>query len=282
LDMILLFLTDMATSFVSLGILFQFYQLAVHCKGKACLALTGFVMHNQIIELVLNDMSEIKKQRFIKIAHRGASAYEPENTLRSFKRAIEMKADMIELDVRLSYDRHLVIMHDENVDRTTNGHGLVREKTLSELKKLDAGKGERIPTFEEVIDLAKGKAGFVIELKEPGTEKGVISLVKENNLIEDAFIVSFNQDTLRNARKLEPTIRTGLILFSSPDPVKLAKECLADAVAPFHDFVAKDLIEKAHSNNLILITWTVDNRKRAEELGEIGVDGIVTNKPDLI
>src|ERR1700756_80457 len=117
LDMILLFLTDMATSFVSLGILFQFYQMAVHCRGKACLAPTGFVMHNQIIELVSDDMREIKnkKQRFIKIAHRGASAYEPENTLRSFKRAIEMKTDMIELDVRLSYDRHLVVMHDEEV-----------------------------------------------------------------------------------------------------------------------------------------------------------------------
>ncbi len=218
---------------------------------------------------------------FIIIAHRGASAYEPENTLRSFTRAIEMGADMIELDVRLSRDKHLVIMHDEKVDRTTNGHGFVKEKMLSELKKLDAGMGESIPTLEEVIALAKGKAGFVIELKEPGTEGGALNLIKINNLIEDVFIVSFNQDLIKGVKDLEPKIKTGLILFSSPDPIRLAKECHADAVAPFHDFVPKELIERAHKNNLKLITWTVDSREEAETLIDAGVDGIVTNKPDL-
>jgi glycerophosphoryl diester phosphodiesterase len=229
-------------------------------------------------------MSEFEnsKQRFIKIAHRGASAYEPENTLRSFKRAIEMKADMIEFDVRLSRDRHLVIMHDERVDRTTNGDGPVKEKTLSELRRLDAGKEERVPTLEEVIDLARGKTGFVIELKEPGTEEGIISLVKEDGLVGDVFIVSFYQDLIKRVKCLEPRIRTGLILYSSPDPIGLAKGCIADAVAPFHDFVTKDLVQRAHDSGLIIITWTVDNREEAEELRDMGVDGIVTNKPDLI
>jgi glycerophosphoryl diester phosphodiesterase len=228
------------------------------------------------------NMNGIKEQHFIKIAHRGASAYEPENTMRSFKRAIEMGADMLEFDVRLSRDGHLVIMHDEQVDRTTNGYGLVGEKTLSELKKLDAGNGARVPTLEEVIDLAKGKTGFVIELKESDTEEWVISLIKENGLIEDVFIVSFHQDLLKRVKELEPTIRTGLILHSSPDPIRLAKECLADAVAPFHDFITRDLVQKAHDNNLILITWVVDSRERAEKLRDMWVDGIVTNKPDVI
>ncbi|MER3446394.1 MAG: glycerophosphodiester phosphodiesterase [Candidatus Dadabacteria bacterium] len=226
--------------------------------------------------------TEINNQRFIKIAHRGASAYEPENTIRSFKKAIKMRADMIEFDVRLSRDRHLVIMHDERVDRTTNGNGLVREKTLSELRRLDAGKGERIPTFEEVIDLAKGKTGFVIELKEPGTEGGVISLVIENSLIGDVFVVSFYPDLIKRVKDLEPRIRTGLILYSSPDPIGLAKGCLADAVAPFHNFITEDLVKKAHSSGLIIITWTVDIREEAEKLKDMGLDGIVTNKPDLI
>ncbi len=233
---------------------------------------------------ILSGMNEIKndKRHFIKIAHRGSSAYEPENTLHSFKRAIEMGANMIELDVRLSRDGHLVIMHDEEVDRTTNGHGLVGEKTLGELKKLDAGNGERVPTLEEVIDLAKGKTGFVIELKESGSEEGVISLIKENGLIEDVFIVSFNQDLIKKVKELEPTIRTGLILYSSSDPIRLAKECLADVVAPFYNFVVKDLVQEAHDSNLILITWTVDSREEAEELKDMGVDGIVTNKLDVI
>lgn len=227
-------------------------------------------------------MNSINKQRFIKIAHRGASAYEPENTLRSFKRAIEMKADMIEFDVRLSRDGHLVIVHDERVDRTTNGDGMVKEKTLSELRKLDAGKGERVPTLEEVINFARGKTGFVIELKEPGTEGGVISLVKEDGLIGDVFIVSFHRDLIKRVKDLEPRIRTGLILYSSPDLIRLAKDCLADAVAPFHDFVVKDLVQEVHDSNLILITWTVDSREEAEKLKDMGVDGIVTNKPDVI
>lgn len=226
--------------------------------------------------------SENSKRRFIKIAHRGASAYEPENTLRSFKRAIEMKADMIEFDVRLSQDGHLVIMHDERVDRTTNGDGLVREKKLSELKELNAGDEEKIPTLEEVIDLTKGETGFVIELKEPGTEEGVISLVKHNGLIEGVFIVSFYQNLIERVKNLEPRIKTGLILYSSSDPIRLAKECLADAVAPFHDFVTKDLVQKAHNSGLIIITWTVDSREEAEKLRDMRVDGIVTNRPDLI
>lgn len=222
-----------------------------------------------------------KKVNFVKIAHRGASAYEPENTLRSFKRAVEMGADMLELDVRLSRDGHLIVMHDENLDRTTNGIGPAREKTLAELKTLDAGGGEKIPTLEEVIGLVKGKTGFVIELKEPGTERGVIELLRENQLIQDVFIVSFHRNFLIKIKEREPQMRTGLILYSSLDPIQAAKECLADAVAPYHDFVTPEMVEKAHGDNLILITWTVDDRRRAEYLRGIGVDGIVTNKPDL-
>ena len=233
-----------------------------------------------IVSRYINHMNDAKKHIII-IAHRGASAYEPENTLRSFKRAFELGADMIEFDVRLSRDRHLVIMHDEKVDRTTNGEGLVKDKTVSELKKLDAGMGESVPTLEEVIALGKGKIGFVIELKEPGTEEGVISLIKENNLIEHVFIVSFNQNLLKRVKDLESKVKTGLILLSSTDPIRLAKECQADTVAPFHDFITVDLIEKAHQNNLKIITWTVDNRGEAESLRDAGIDGIVTNKPDL-
>ena len=115
-------------------------------------------------------MQNSDKRHFYKIAHRGASAYEPENTLRSFRRALDMGADLIEFDIRMSSDGHLIVIHDKKVDRTTDGTGLVREMTLGQLKKLDAGKGEKIPTLEEVIDFGKGKTRFVIELKEGGVE----------------------------------------------------------------------------------------------------------------
>ena len=226
-------------------------------------------------------MNNIHRQNFVKIAHRGASAYEPENTLLSFRRAMEMGADMIELDVRLSHEGHIVVIHDKELDRTTSGNGLVREKTLLELRELDVGKGEKIPTLEEVIVLVKGRTGLVIELKEPGTEEWVVNLVRKNNLIGETFIVSIYQDLLSKVKELEPELKTGLIIFYSPDPVGLTKECFADVVAPFHNLVTKELVEKAHESNLAIITWTVDDRKRAEELIIMGVDGIVTNRLDI-
>lgn len=219
---------------------------------------------------------------FIKIAHRGASAYEPENTLRSFERAIELKADMIELDVRQSIDGHLVVMHDETVDRTTDSSGLVALKTLSELKDLNAGKGEQIPTLNEVIELGMGRAKFVLELKENSVEDKVVELIQDNNLLDEVFVVSFKSNRLKMIKELEPKVKTGLILVTSLDPIRLAKNCGADVVAPFRWFVTKGLVERARQNGLHTFTWTVDETLKAQSLKKIGVSGIVTNRPDII
>ncbi len=227
-------------------------------------------------------MPKPPEETFVKIAHRGASAYEPENTIRSFKRAIEMKADMIEFDVRKCLDGHMVVIHDNKVDRTTNGTGLVSKKTLSELKGLDAGMGEKVPTLEEALEFGKGKTKFVIELKEDGTEGNVVNLIKDYGLIEDVFIVSFKVKRLKVVKGLEPLLKTGLILFASLYPATLAKACGADAVAPFHWFITKGLIKKARNNGLYLFGWTVDSMEKAQHLKDMGVNGIVTNKPDLI
>ena len=134
------------------------------------------------------------------IAHRGASAYEPENTLRSVKKALELSADMVEVDVRTSRDGHIMIMHDVVVDRTTNGKGYVKDMTLKELKKLDAGLGERIPTLQEVAELVRRKAQLVVEIKVPGIEKKVLQIVKENELDRQAFITSFSSKYPREWR----------------------------------------------------------------------------------
>lgn len=229
-----------------------------------------------------SDMNDTDKRRFFKIAHRGASAYEPENTLRSFKRAMEMGAEMMELDVRFSRDGHLVIIHDKKVDRTTNGRGLVKEMTLRELKKLDAGKGEKIPTLEEVFDLGKGTIKFVVELKDRGTEEKVINLIRDKGLVDDVFLVSFHCDLIKRAKSLEPRIRTGLIMLFSFDTAGRGKECNADAVAPSQHFITRGMVERVHKNGMFLFTWTVDSPKKAKKLKDMGVDGIVTNKPDVI
>ena len=222
------------------------------------------------------------KNLFIKIAHRGASAYEPENTLRSFERAIELNTDMIEFDVRYSLDRHLVVVHDSKVDRTTDGTGLVSLKTLSELKELDAGKGEQIPTVDEVLELGIGRTKFVIELKDNGVEAEVVDIVNKYDLLEDVFIVSFKPKRLKMIKHLEPKLRTGLILFASLNPIGLAKNCGADVVAPFRWFISKGFVDRARNNGLYTFTWTVDETSKAHNLRQIGVNGIVTNKPDII
>ena len=219
---------------------------------------------------------------FVKIAHRGASAYEPENTIRSFERAIGMKAEMIEFDVRQALDGRLVVIHDAKVDRTTDGRGPVSEKTLSELKELDAGQGERIPTFEEALDACAGRAKLVIELKENGIEERVLREINARGLREDVFIVSFNASRLRLVKALDPGMRTGLILFASGNPIALAEKCGADAVAPFRWFITKGFVEKARSRGLYTFTWTVDDERKARALRDMGVTGIVTNRPDIL
>jgi glycerophosphoryl diester phosphodiesterase len=219
---------------------------------------------------------------FIKIAHRGASAYEPENTIRSFRKAIELGTDMVEFDVRRSLDGRLVVIHDRRVDRTTDGKGLVGLKSLDELKELDAGMGERIPTLEEAIESAAGKTKFVIELKEDMLEQRVIKVIKDYGVMDDVFIVSFKSVRLRAVKELERGLKTGLILFASTDPLKTAKLCGADAVAPFRWFITRGLAERARDAGMFLFTWTVDVKHSAERLKEMGVSGIVTNKPDLM
>lgn len=219
---------------------------------------------------------------FVRIAHRGASAYEPENTIRSFERAIEMKAELIEFDVRQSLEGRLVVIHDAKVDRTTDGRGLVSEKTLSGLKDLDAGQGERIPAFEEALDACAGRAKLVIELKENGIEEKVLNAINARGLRDDVFIVSFNRSRLRLIKTLDPKIRTGLIMFASVDPVSLAEKCGADAVAPFRWFITKGLVEKARRRGLYTFTWTVDDDDKARALRDLGVTGIVTNRPDIL
>ena len=216
------------------------------------------------------------------IAHRGASEYEPENTLKSFKKAIDLGAELIEFDVRLSKDNSLVIMHDKTVDRTTNGSGIVREMTLSQLKELDAGEGEKIPTFEEALKLIKGKAKPVVEIKEINTEDEILDLLDKHNLIKDAFIVSFKKKVLKKVRSINKNIKTCLIKILPIGIVTDTIECGANAVAINNRLANKYFINKAHSNDLYIFAWTENNTERCKKLAQMGLDGVVTNRPDIL
>ena len=217
------------------------------------------------------------------IAHRGASGYEPENTLRSVEKALELGADMVEVDVHVSRDGYIVVIHDARLERTTNGKGYVKDLTLEELKKLDAGLGEQIPTLEEVIQLVKGKARLVVEIKVPGTEKRVLQEIKENRLEDEALITSFYHPVIRRVKELNPNVQAGVIIASRPvKPAQLAIDAKANALFPKYTFVDQQMVLVAHKNNLVVYPWTVDTLSEINPLIKMGVDGIVTNKPGIL
>ncbi|MEM3708310.1 MAG: glycerophosphodiester phosphodiesterase family protein [Nitrososphaerales archaeon] len=217
------------------------------------------------------------------IAHRGASAYEPENTLRAVKRALELNAKMIEVDVRLSKDEQIVVIHDESVDRTTNGKGLVKNLTLEELRKLDAGKGEKIPTLQEVINAVRKKAILIIEIKVLNIEDSIVRTIEKEGIENEVIVTSFNHHILKRIKNLNPTIKTGVIFKCHPiKSVDLALNANAESLFPEYRYLSKEMVNEAHKNNLRIFPWTIDDPSIANELIEIGVDGIVTNKPDLL
>jgi len=212
------------------------------------------------------------------IAHRGASFLEPENTIKAIKMAVKMGADFVEVDVRKSKDNKLVIMHDEDIDRTTDGKGLVKDYMVSELKKFGAGKGERIPTLDEVIECVKDRVGLVIEIKEPGTEGKILEKIDENEL-ENVILTSFYHKSIKNARKMSPSVDAGIIFTCQPVDVNhMASNASTNIIFPSYRYMNEDMVKKAHRNGILVYPWTIDNPEIFEKFVEMGVDGIVTNK----
>lgn len=212
------------------------------------------------------------------IAHRGASFFEPENTLRAVKRAVEMGADFVEIDVRMSKDNELVVMHDADVSRTTNGSGFVKDIMLQELKKLDAGCGEKIPTLDEVMKSVKNKIGLVIEIKEPGTENKILEKITENNL-ESTILTSFFHESVKNAKKLNPSIKAGIIFACQPvDVGQMAFNASANIIFPSHKYMNLDMVKQAKKRGISIYPWTIDDPEVFEKFAEMDVDGVVTNK----
>jgi glycerophosphoryl diester phosphodiesterase len=219
------------------------------------------------------------------IGHRGARGYAPENTLRSFKKAVGLGAQGVELDVHLSKDKKLIVIHDNDVSRTTRGKGLVSQITLEEIKKIDAGSGERIPTLEEVIDLLAGKNILLnIELKGLGTVVPAVKLIEQKRITNQVVISSFLYNKLRIAKNLNPKIKTGILIRKLPrrlaDFLKLAKTHHADGFHIRHNFLKKKYLAAAHQNNLYIWAWTVNSSREIKKFKSWGVDGLITNYPD--
>lgn len=223
-----------------------------------------------------------------KIGHRGAMGYAPENTLLSFRKAIEPGVDMVELDVHVCKTGELVVIHDETVDRTTDGHGYVAEMTLQELQMLNAGDGERVPTLCEVLDFINRRVQVNIELKGKDTAqpacKVIQEYVRDRQWQNDDFLVSsFDYDELRVCRTLLSTIPLGLLISEQVfNYAEIAEKLGAKAVVPEYYLVNEKYVKDAHERGLQIMVWTVNEKNDIERMKRIGVDGIISNYPDRV
>lgn len=228
------------------------------------------------------------------VGHRGASGHAPENTLAAFHRAVELGATFIETDLQLSRDSRLVAIHDDTLDRTTNGRGPVHALTLAALRELDAGSwfdpqfaGEKIPTLDEILRFSQEHdVVFYLELKAAGAwglEHALVGALRELEGAPRAVVLSFDPGRLAVVRRLEPTVMTGYLFSWSPaDPVKRALEVGARQLAPRGDLVTPELVGQARRADLQVVTWTVNEPAHMRALAAAGVDGIMTDYPDRL
>jgi glycerophosphoryl diester phosphodiesterase len=228
------------------------------------------------------------------IAHRGASGYAPENTLAAFKRALALGATFIETDLQLSRDARFVAIHDDTVNRTTNGTGNVHDLSLADLRRLDAGSwfgseftGERIPTLDEILEFSKKHdVVFYLELKPGGSwggEHALIGALRESQEAARMVVISFDAGILEGLRKIEPTLMTGLLFDGQNDrPLERAVEVGARQLAIRGDLVTPALLTEARKKDLQVVCWTVNQPAHMRMLMAAGVDGIMSDYPDRL
>lgn len=238
---------------------------------------------------------------FVVIAHRGASAYYPENTMAAFKGAVEMDAEMIELDIMLSRDGVPVVFHDATLDDHTDGNGKLEHYTLEQLKQLDAGawrsprfSGQRIPTLEEVLEFARGKIALNIEIKteavtdnlKGGVEEKAIKLVRKYDMEDHVLFSSFDYRAVSHLKELAPDIPAAL-LYSSPHsgnmlPSELLQKYGADAFNCHYSELTRKRLRDIRENEIPVFVYTVNRKRRMRKLIKMGVRGIFSDKPDVL
>jgi glycerophosphoryl diester phosphodiesterase len=226
------------------------------------------------------------RDRPLVIAHRGASSERPENTLAAYERALELRADMIEIDLHRSRDGHVVVTHDAEL-RGLGGSGEVGEATLAEIRRLDAGEGQRVPTLDEVLDGFGARIPFNLEIKQarggpyPGLEAAAVAAVRARGIVAQTLFSSFYDPVLARLRAAAGEARIALLLSRRypVDPLARARALGAEAINPEDPLVTPDLVAEAHAAGLAVHPFTVDDEARMRELLAWGVDGMFTNHP---
>ena len=226
--------------------------------------------------------------KILKIAHRGAKAYEPENTLAAFQKALELHSDGIELDVHLSADEHIIVIHDETIDKMTNGKGFVNTLSLSELKSFLIDGKHKIPTLKEVFDLVNKKCFINIELKNADTSKNVVSLIEEYITEKDwkyeHFIISsFDWNALKEVQNLNINIPIGVLTEENIDTaLAFAETIKAKAIHPYYHLLNKENVLQIQEKGFLVFPWTANTDEDIQKIKNLKVNGIITDFPDKI
>ncbi len=236
----------------------------------------------------------------VRIAHRGASGdgLAPENTLAAFEKAIQIGIDVVEVDVHATLDNRVIVIHDATLDRTTDRLGVVKELTFQEIRQADAGswcgtqfKDERVPALEEVLDLARHRALVLIEIKADYLAERVLQTIVEMDAVSQVVIQSFNQQTIKRIKLLEPSIPTALLMGNLPTTPsrvrarKIVRDVLAmgaNSVGLWHNVITPALLEEMRRRALSVWTWTVNEEIAMRDLIQMGIHGIITNYPDRL
>ncbi|UQZ36817.1 glycerophosphodiester phosphodiesterase [Paenibacillus sp. PK3_47] len=236
--------------------------------------------------------------KFKILAHRGASAYAPENTMEAFRLAVEQQADGFEIDINLTKDGEIVVIHDDSIDRTSDGKGDITEYTLGELKQFNFNKGfeeryaaAQIPTLREVLELVKAHDLYLnIEVKDilskmnlyAGLGSAAAELVREYGLTENVIFSSFNHTSMVKLKEEYPDMRTALLYIAGLyEGEKYAKMAKADALHPVFFGVNRTNVEQAQAAGIQVNAWTVNEQEHIRMMIDAGVDGIITDRPDV-
>lgn len=237
----------------------------------------------------------MSRNSIVRVAHRGASAQYPENTLLAFRKAIEQGVDVLEIDIHRTADHELIVMHDPTLERTTNGHGNIHEHLLQEIRQLDAGQGETVPLLKEAIQLAReSQVRLYVEVKgatepeELAIAEGVIQALEATNFLSQTIVTSFSAKALLRAKTLNPEVST--MLDPSPQDGSLtprqicAQALAAGANCVSYDFhlLTPEIAKECRLSGLALWPWAPDEPEDIRNVLSLDVQGMMTNRPDTL
>lgn len=222
----------------------------------------------------------------LKIAHRGASGHILENTKKSFKKALKLNTEGVEFDVRLTKDKRIVVVHDEDLKRVANNSDLVKDLTLRQIRKIKQKDGEDILTLKEALKILNHSCVYKIHLKEKGMEEKVIKFIEQRHLEKRIIITTDFFSVARKVKNICPNLKVELggirKRIKAEKIIRRAKNAKADFISPHHSIITEKLVQEAHKSGLFIDAWEVNEKKDIAKMKRMGVDAITTDYPDRL